>query len=146
MVICCFFLSKVDARDKYKMWRTHTCVAMDISYSSVAIQSLTHPCHNKRAVLSSVVGPSVTFSIFQPYWGHMTRLWMNRAQSRCNDYYDSVIYGPATQTSITVVSKFSRKTWGAVSSGYQALLSTHFRSAWEWGYSTEPFSWNIYKE
>ena len=28
---------------------------------------LTRPCHNKHAVLSSVVGPSVTFSTFQPY-------------------------------------------------------------------------------
>ena len=36
-----------------------------------------------------------------------------RAVSRCNDSCDSVMYGRATQTSVTVVFKFPRKTWGA---------------------------------
>jgi len=32
---------------------------------------------------------------------------------RCDDSRDSVMYGRATRTSITVVSKIPRKTWGA---------------------------------
>jgi len=50
--------------------------------------------------------------------------------AQCNDSCDSVIYG-ATRTSITVVSKFPRKTWRAMhtctNSGYQALLFDFFQ-------------------
>ena len=39
---------------------------------------------------------------------------MNWAAYRCNDYRDSVMYGCVTRTSITVVSKLPRKSWGAM--------------------------------
>jgi len=37
----------------------NTCVAMDLPYPLVAIQ--TRPCHYKQSVLPSVVRPSVSF-------------------------------------------------------------------------------------
>ena len=69
----------------------------------------TCPYLFKRAVLPSVVRPSAPFLVFS----NLTK-GIPHASCRCNDSHDSVMYSHATQTSITVLSKFPRKTWGGV--------------------------------
>ena len=44
---------------------------------------------------------------------------------KCTDFRESVTYGGATQTSITVVSKFPRNTWGAMH--VQTVDTRHFQ-------------------
>ena len=88
-----------------------------------------------RAVLPSVVCPSVPFLAFQLYRGHRRSLVhvLDKQTEHCNDSHNSVLYGRANWTGITVVSKSPRKELGShacAKSGYQELLSD-FVSSWE---------------
>jgi len=78
--------------------RTHICVLV------VSVGSHTNTClAYKLVVLPSVVHSPVPFLAFQDCWGHITWVfWTNRTACGCNDSYDSVMYGRATQTSITM--------------------------------------------
>ena len=105
--------------------RTHTCVLSRQLCPSVAIQirlcyTNCH-CSSFSAILGFPTLPRATIQL----------CWTNRAASWYNDSHDPVMYGCETRTSITVVSKFPRKTWGAgacANSGYQALFSDFFQA------------------
>jgi len=113
--------------------KTNTCV-LAVSVSSYTHMSLPYRC----AVLPTVVRPSVPFltsSLTEGTWhSFVERTRLYDCMCTCNNSRDTVMYGHATQTSITVVSKFPIKNLGSharMNSGYQALFSEFFLSAWE---------------
>jgi len=77
------------------------------------------------------------FLALQPYWGYRTQLCSIVERTElCNNSGSSVVYGRATRTSITVVSKFPEKP-GELHMWEQWIPGAPlwFLSAWEWGYS-----------
>ena len=75
-------------------------------YLSVAIQ--THPC-----CIDVLYCHQLVVLQYYSWLSNYTEGTWHGFTCRCNNSHDSVIYGRATQTSITVVSMFPRKTWGA---------------------------------
>jgi len=108
MAICRLFLSKSGCKARTQMVGTHTCVAMNLPHLSVAIQ--TQLCHYKHAALHQMFVLPGFPTLLR---AHRRLCWTNRAMSRSNDSHDSAMNGRATRTSITVVSKFPRKIYGA---------------------------------
>ena len=99
--------------------RTHTCV-LAVSVNSHTTTSLPYT----RAVLPSVVHPLVPFLAFQSYRGHTTQFVELHVD------VSTPVNRRATQTSVTVVSKFPTKenlgSHACTNSGYQALFSDFF--------------------
>ena len=78
-------------------------------------------CRNDNYLRSSVA------------WSHGHTFFTRVVSCRCNDSHDSVMYGRATRTSITIVSKFPRKTWGATHAQQwiPGAPLWYFSSTWE---------------